>query len=180
MCWSRPTPRGVGGLKYPADGRDLRAGGSHPSRGGWIEISSRRVIAWATSSHPSRGGWIEILVATTATAADASHPSRGGWIEIWDELVESERSGPTPRGVGGLKFLGQSQDRSHSSWRVCMKKPRAFPRRLPKWEWIETRCPPCRLQAGRPVFLWIYEHLLATARALGSHRAVLALALGAV
>ena len=35
----RPTPHGVGGLKYPyMFGDPARKATSHPSRGGWIEI----------------------------------------------------------------------------------------------------------------------------------------------
>ena len=33
-------------------------------------------------SHPSRGGWIEITFAVMPPPLVWSHPSRGGWIEI--------------------------------------------------------------------------------------------------
>ena len=36
----------------------------------------------------------------------ASHPSRGGWIEIMPVLLLlAADTGPTPHGVGGLKYL---------------------------------------------------------------------------
>ena len=35
-----------------------------------------------------------------------SHPSRGGWIEMISDAVDTlGAKGPTPHGVGGLKFL---------------------------------------------------------------------------
>ena len=56
----RPTPHGVGGLKYLiGEGLGDQAV-SHPPRGGWIEMTpsvGALVLPW---SHPPRGGWIEI------------------------------------------------------------------------------------------------------------------------
>ena len=34
-----PTPRGVGGLKSQLEQKVDKHNGSHPSRGGWIEIT---------------------------------------------------------------------------------------------------------------------------------------------
>ena len=34
-----PTPHGVGGLKYVTDVNDSWENMSHPTRGGWIEIT---------------------------------------------------------------------------------------------------------------------------------------------
>ena len=57
-------------------------------------------------SHPSRGGWIEICLVIMSSHIPPSHPSRGGWIEIDITAEEGmERPGPTPHGVGGLKFI---------------------------------------------------------------------------
>ena len=42
----------------------------------------------AAGSHPARGGWIEILpVSSLMVVSFASHPARGGWIEIADGAV---------------------------------------------------------------------------------------------
>ena len=38
----RPTPHGVGGLKYELGTFDDESGKSHPSRGGWIEMTTRQ------------------------------------------------------------------------------------------------------------------------------------------
>ena len=102
----RPTPHGVGGLKFDLLAVYHLTGGSHPSRGGWIEISS---CNWSAStrnaSHPSRGGWIEISEVFASLLSCMSHPSRGGWIEMRkrkEEAVDLEAR-PTPHGVGGLK-----------------------------------------------------------------------------
>ena len=34
-------------------------------------------------SHPARGGWIEICTNSENLSYLGSHPARGGWIEIW-------------------------------------------------------------------------------------------------
>ena len=100
------TPHGVRGLKFgPAQVGD-GVGLSHPSRGAWIEIISKRAayVRWASRtphgvrglksivarryprnrlSHPSRGAWIEIYIDVVGhVIAAESHPSRGAWIEI--------------------------------------------------------------------------------------------------
>ena len=87
---------------------------SHPSRGGWIEISiPRRKTLRNSKSHPSRGGWIEITAALWCNRGHLSHPSRGGWIEIRGNSGAQHRgSSPTPHGVGGLKCDG---------FRECMR-----------------------------------------------------------
>ncbi len=113
MHGSSPTPHGVGGLKWLRSARPVFCRWSHPSRGGWIEIFSGWRRLRVALSHPSRGGWIEIVPYLSKAVYDqASHPSRGGWIEIvckdnnWVELT-----GPTPHGVGGLKWLSRSMGR---------------------------------------------------------------------
>ena len=85
----RPTPHGVGGLKY------------YP----------RLSTALPPMSHPSRGGWIEMLnFSIKASASIKSHPSRGGWIEICDATGQGWRAkSPTPHGVGGLKLCNRQQ-----------------------------------------------------------------------
>ena len=55
-----PTPHGVGGLKCIHVAELMQAHESHPSRGGWIEITMGREARIWSKSHPSRGGWIEI------------------------------------------------------------------------------------------------------------------------
>ncbi len=78
---------------------------SHPPRGAWIEIRSRRGEKIKTRSrtphgvrglkflqgllhtllqrsHPPRGAWIEISMALRRDATIWSHPPRGAWIEI--------------------------------------------------------------------------------------------------
>ena len=55
-------------------------------------------------SHPTRGGWIEISHMKSWIFFPSSHPTRGGWIEIWQSPPGSvHHPGPTPHGVGGLK-----------------------------------------------------------------------------
>ena len=125
----RPTPCGVGGLKYSAQSYQdairmshpmrggwiemvpaplalLAPGVSHPMRGGWIEITKSCLLMPTLASHPMRGGWIEIIIALDGTPlACASHPMRGGWIEIVPNGEEKELTpSPTPYGVGGLKY----------------------------------------------------------------------------
>ena len=79
----RPTPRGVGGLKSVDGDHPVLGVRSHPSRGGWIEISVMSPYPPVIESHPSRGGWIEIVICFSVRAGMRwSHPSRGGWIEI--------------------------------------------------------------------------------------------------
>ena len=40
-----------------------------------------------------------------------SHPARGGWIEIYPVHIPGKtRRGPTPHGVGGLKYLTHDVD----------------------------------------------------------------------
>ena len=54
----RPTPHGVGGLKYQDSPSPHQTKPSHPARGGWIEI-------WATVKRilpgvvPPRTGWVD-------------------------------------------------------------------------------------------------------------------------
>ena len=56
---------------------------SHPTRGGWIEISKNLTTRnRRKTSHPTRGGWIEIPDYPLIGVVDLSHPTRGGWIEI--------------------------------------------------------------------------------------------------
>ena len=55
------TPHGVRGLKFRCRAKYVAYGGSHPSRGAWIEIPTATVTQTGTgASHPSRGAWIEI------------------------------------------------------------------------------------------------------------------------
>ena len=55
-----PTPHGVGGLKFSMLRQSYRLAGSHPARGGWIEIRKKSWKQRKAPSHPARGGWIEI------------------------------------------------------------------------------------------------------------------------
>ena len=53
-----PTPRGVGGLKYREKTPSLKIYPSHPSRGGWIEISPRNIKRRKTKV-PPLAGWVD-------------------------------------------------------------------------------------------------------------------------
>ena len=82
----------------------MAIGQSHPSRGGWIEISGMmpilirlygptphgvgglkfdlsRLVLIEVLSHPSRGGWIEILAAFTTALLKALVPPLTGWVD---------------------------------------------------------------------------------------------------
>ena len=89
--WIRPTPHGVGGLKF----------------------DRQRIKKIATRPTPHGVGGLKLLVKAGYTRDQiASHPSRGGWIEIiCVEIVKRKQSRPTPHGVGGLKstYLPQKQ-----------------------------------------------------------------------
>ena len=54
----RPTPRGVGGLKFP-----------------WLKENAPELV-----SHPTRGGWIEILAAAPGELF-AYVPPHAGWVD---------------------------------------------------------------------------------------------------
>ena len=78
--------------------------GSLPSRGAWIEISTRWtwVVPWA--SLPSRGAWIEIEEVHVAETVGGSLPSRGAWIEILEEKTSKPWAlRRSPHGERGLK-----------------------------------------------------------------------------
>ncbi len=77
----RPTPHGVGGLKF------FNA-----------KLCARKLV-----SHPSRGGRIEITLRAAYELGRQSHPSRGGRIEIKSPALYGRLTSPTPHGVGGLK-----------------------------------------------------------------------------
>ena len=100
-----PTPHGVGGLKFNYITTGQITYLSHPTRGGWIEISRPPRSLCRMWSHPTRGGWIEMELVGVAPPVRVSHPTRGGWIEIAMETAENRSpSSPTPHGVGGLKY----------------------------------------------------------------------------
>ncbi len=111
---------------------------SHPSRGGWIEIPLllSTPTAFITHhgvgglkyllrkskpmqlAHPSRVGGLKCTFARVCFLT-AGHPSRGGWIEIADAYKVLIGNGPTPHGVGGLKYailpFLQTHSMSHPS-----------------------------------------------------------------
>ena len=63
------------------------------------------IVPLILSSHPTRGGWIEIGMVDKLMRDCWSHPTRGGWIEIQRSgMVDKLMRGPTPHGVGGLKW----------------------------------------------------------------------------
>ena len=125
-----PTPHGVGGLKYKAYADTLKQAMSHPSRGGWIEITSvpglhgcllgptphgvgglkysqrHRPQGGKDQSHPSRGGWIEIRKTRKPSASTIRPTPHGvGGLKLpHQQSLLCQGSGPTPHGVGGLKF----------------------------------------------------------------------------
>ena len=79
----RPTPHGVGGLKYNLAGAGKLASGPTPHGVGGLKYDAFRFHLFAVLSHPSRGGWIEMEV-------------------IHRHVIFFPR--PTPHGVGGLKY----------------------------------------------------------------------------
>ena len=54
----RPTPHGVGGLKYNYDRQEDWVDESHPSRGGWIEMASL-ALDHRGPSVPPLTGWVD-------------------------------------------------------------------------------------------------------------------------
>ena len=80
---------------------------SHPARGAWIEIRTKRLeVQAARRSHPARGAWIEILPVIEAPWDGASHPARGAWIEMEaGGRKNAQTLGRTPQGVRGLKWI---------------------------------------------------------------------------
>ena len=54
----RPTPHGVGGLKYYTDFLADKMEASHPSRGGWIEISTPPLLL-PVGGVPPLTGWVD-------------------------------------------------------------------------------------------------------------------------
>ena len=56
---------------------------SHPPRGGWIEISVRRIRPGSSPGPTPHGvGGLKYRFKDIYTAMGWSHPPRGGWIEI--------------------------------------------------------------------------------------------------
>ena len=56
---------------------------SHPSRGAWIEIALRSLIAYGKHSRTPRGvRGLKYCRCKINPSAAGSHPSRGAWIEI--------------------------------------------------------------------------------------------------
>ena len=53
-----PTPHGVGGLKFGAIGVGVLGLVSHPTRGGWIEISTYDT-AQMSRLVPPHTGWVD-------------------------------------------------------------------------------------------------------------------------
>ena len=102
--FERPTPRGVGGLKWWEDGRIAGSMSSHPTRGGWIEIASMVGEDSTAVSHPTRGGWIEMVSTAVKPCCSCCPTPRGvGGLKSEDVNYITIYLGPTPRGVGGLK-----------------------------------------------------------------------------
>ena len=68
-------------MKSFIEGAFLDAIGSHPSRGGWIEIGCPPWGKILFKSHPSRGGWIEIQTAVVSVLDTARVPPLTGWVD---------------------------------------------------------------------------------------------------
>ena len=102
-----PTPHGVGGLKYQILYRTRLHHRSHPSRGGWIEISKCCRCGRRAPSHPSRGGWIEIfeMQRCGVDIVVSPTPHGVGGLKCLLLLLAYTHLRPTPHGVGGLKFF---------------------------------------------------------------------------
>ena len=80
---SSPTPHGVGGLKCDGFRECMRVLSPTPHGVGGLKSPGSFVSGCLIASHPSRGGWIEITIGHRNRADTVgSHPSRGGWIEI--------------------------------------------------------------------------------------------------
>ncbi len=105
------TPHGVRGLKWRSRGIVLRAGGSHPSRGAWIEMVTTSLSVLRSSGrtpHGVRG--LKSATPIQRVAVHASHPSRGAWIEIIAVMsVLFVTACRTPHGVRGLKWHEQQR-----------------------------------------------------------------------
>ena len=103
---NRPTPCGVGGLKYDVAAKVVEYPQSHPVRGGWIEIAYLRRrpcirarptpcgVGGLKSRHSGRGvnvqrrptpcgvGGLKFREARRGLHPTPSHPVRGGWIDM--------------------------------------------------------------------------------------------------
>ena len=76
----------MGGLKFGEGCKYVEAGGSHPSRGGWIEIP---------------------LIYLVRSAYPRPTPHGVGGLKYFDMLMCMLYHSPTPHGVGGLKCRRQ-------------------------------------------------------------------------
>ena len=78
---------------------------SHPSRGAWIEITSKtskEPHMIGRTPHGVRG--LKLHEAGLEQVGVESHPSRGAWIEIVSNGADQNHSKRrTPHGVRGLK-----------------------------------------------------------------------------
>ena len=80
---------------------------SHPTRDGWIEISTRpRGVYPGGGPIPHGMGGLKYATASRKWRNVRSHPTRDGWIEI-DRviIIDQETAGPIPHGMGGLKSI---------------------------------------------------------------------------
>ncbi len=81
MCmWHRPTPHGVGGLKYVFGVLHHQKQRPTPHGVGGLKSGCAVQQMYAFRSHPARGGWIEIRVYRSAYVR-FTVPPRTGWVD---------------------------------------------------------------------------------------------------
>ena len=76
-----PTPRGVGGLKSQLEQKVDKHNGSHPSRGGWIEITVVIMRRSKICRPTPRGVGGLKLVDDDNTRAGRPVPPLAGWVD---------------------------------------------------------------------------------------------------
>ena len=77
----RPTPHGVGGLKFVGGRGTGKTYGSHPSRGGWIEIHKSDGTLYATFRPTPHGvGGLKSHHALCAIV-NGQVPPLTGWVD---------------------------------------------------------------------------------------------------
>ena len=75
-----PTPHGVGGLKFVVVDLRPEQAGPTPHGVGGLKYQQRQRQQGQRQSHPSRGGWIEIPIPARS-AASWSVPPLTGWVD---------------------------------------------------------------------------------------------------
>ena len=103
---SRP-PRGGRGLKYYAGQPKARLRRSPPSRGAWIEITTKKPTASSATCRPPRGGrGLKYHLPAYRETPGGGRPPRGGrGLKSLLSPGKQAGAGRPPRGGRGLKFV---------------------------------------------------------------------------